>query len=38
MGLYEVTVSMSLLSFGMETVLLNFHRRYYVVVKSTTGL
>ena len=35
MGLYEVPLSMSLLGFGMWTMLANFHDVwYYVVVKS----
>ena len=36
MGLYEVTLSMSLLSFGMGTMLANFHIIWYTVgVKSS---
>ena len=36
MGLYEVPLSMSLLGFGMGTMLANFHMcRYYVSVKSS---
>ena len=37
MGLYEVPLSMSLLGFGMETMLANFHiiMWYYVGVKNS---
>ena len=35
MGLYEVLLSMSLLGFGMGTMLANFHMWYYVGVKSS---
>ena len=37
MGLYEVPLSVSLLGFGMGTMLANFHNDewYYVVVKSS---
>ena len=34
MGLYEIPLSMSLLGFGMGTMLANFHVLYYVGVKS----
>ena len=34
MGLYEVPLSMSLLCFGMGTMLANFHVWYYIGVKS----
>ena len=35
MGLYEVPLSMSLLGFGMRTMLANFHVWYYVGAKSS---
>ena len=35
MGMYEVPLPMSLLEYGMETTLANFHVWYYVVVKSS---
>ena len=35
MSLYEVPLSMSLLGFGMGSMLANFHVWYYVGVKST---
>ena len=36
MGLYEVPLSVSLLGFGIGTMLANFHVwRYYVFVKSS---
>ena len=35
MGLYEKPLSISLLGFGMGTMLANFHVLYYVVVKSS---
>ena len=35
MGLYEVPFSVSLLEFGIGTMLANFRVRYYVFVKNS---
>ena len=35
MGLYEVSLSMSLLDFGMWTMLVNFHMCSFMLVKSS---
>ena len=35
MGLYEVSLSVSLLGFGIWTILGNIHVLYYVYVKSS---
>ena len=38
MGLYEVPLSMSLLGFGMGTMLANFHVWYYVGVRAVFNM
>ena len=38
MGLHGVPLSMSLLGFGMRTMVANFHMGYYVGVKSSFSI